>query len=101
MFGDTLKYLLEKNHISQKQLASELNIGASTLGNYIQNTRQPDFEIVVRIADYFHVSIDYLFDHSSNSSYTKDEERLIEIYRRIPAERKVLFIEISEAFAKR
>ena len=49
-FGDVLRELLEEQNLSQKQLAAELNISASALGNYIRNNREPDFEILKRIA---------------------------------------------------
>ena len=53
LFGDILRELLEEEGISQKQLAHDLNISAPTLGNYVRNLRQPDFETVKRIAAYF------------------------------------------------
>ena len=59
-FGDVLRELLEEQNLSQKQLAAELNISASALGNYIRNNREPDFEILKRIARYFCVSTDFL-----------------------------------------
>jgi len=61
-FGDILRDLLEQHDITQKQLAKDLNIAPSTLGNYIQNLREPDFELLKKVAAYFQVSTDYLLD---------------------------------------
>ena len=43
-FGEKLRILLEEHTMTQKQLAKELNIAPSTVGSYIQNTREPDFD---------------------------------------------------------
>ena len=46
--------------MSQSQLAKELNIGTSTLGMYETGKRSPNPEMLNKLADYFHVSVDYL-----------------------------------------
>jgi transcriptional regulator with XRE-family HTH domain len=46
--------------LSQYELARRLNMGRSALGNYEQGDREPDFETVRKIADFFSVSVDYL-----------------------------------------
>ena len=42
-FGNILRELLEDNDITQKQLADDLNIASTTIGNYIRGLREPDF----------------------------------------------------------
>ena len=49
--------------MTQKQLANALDLSPSVLGNYIQGTREPDFRTLIRAADYFHVTADFLLDH--------------------------------------
>ena len=61
-FGDHLRTLLEERSMTQKELAHHLNIAPSTVGSYVQNTREPDFSTLKSLAAYFHVSIDYLLD---------------------------------------
>ena len=58
--------LLDEREISQKEFASTLNIAPTTLNGYIKNKRQPDLELVKRIALLLNVSTDFLLDHSSN-----------------------------------
>ena len=43
-FGDVLRSLLEERNITQKKLAIDLNIAPSTIGGYVQNSSEPDFE---------------------------------------------------------
>ena len=44
-FGDILRELLEERELTQKQLAADLHLASSTLGNYIRNIREPDYSL--------------------------------------------------------
>ena len=96
-FGDLLRGLLEEREISQKQLAKDLNIAPSTIGNYIRSTREPDFDSVRRIAAYFGVSADYLLGMSSERSarLTEGERELLRLSRALSGEYSALLIELA------
>ena len=79
--------------MTQKQLADDLKIAASTLGNYIQNTREPDYELLKSIADYFHVTTDYLLDHKSTNTISHQEDELLRVYRMLGKDQQELFVE--------
>jgi len=91
--GETLRVLLEERDISQKQLADMLGLGASTLGNYIQNTRAPDYDMLKVLATFFDVSTDYLLGHKANMEITDQEDELLRIFRTLTTEQRELFIE--------
>ncbi len=55
-----LKELRKKNNLSQYKLAEELGVSRGLLSNYEQGSREPDFNTLMLIADYYCVSIDYL-----------------------------------------
>lgn len=59
-FSQRLKGLREKSDLSQSQLSSRLNIAKSTLAMYEIGQREPNFDTVIRIANFFDVSVDYL-----------------------------------------
>ena len=59
-FSKTLITLRKQKQLTQKQLASHLNISRSTLAGYETKSRQPDFETLQNMASFFGVSIDYL-----------------------------------------
>lgn len=92
-FGSILRELLEINNITQKQLANDLNIGATTIGNYIRGFREPDFEILKLFATYFNVSTDFLLDFQSGKTNNHGEDELLHIYRSLPDNQKNLFLE--------
>ncbi len=53
--------LRKKKGITQEQLALALNVSPQAVSKWETNTSQPDIQTLPLIADYFHVSIDYLF----------------------------------------
>ncbi len=59
-FGKVLKRLRTQNNLTQKQLADVLGISESTVGMYERGHREPAFEMLEAIADYFNVDMDYL-----------------------------------------
>lgn len=59
-FGETLRTLRKKNGITQSQLADALSVGRATIAGYETKGKQPDFEKLIRLSHFFHVSIDYL-----------------------------------------
>lgn len=100
LFGDILRNLLEEKNITQKQMAADLNIAASTLGNYIRNTREPDFATLCRIAGYFCVSTDYLLDYHPSYNISPLEAELLRVFRTLTTEQQKIYIEQGKAFKK-
>lgn len=65
MIGNKIKSLREDKDLSQKALATILGVSPSAIGMYEQNRREPDNEMLNKIADYFDVSVDYLLGRTS------------------------------------
>lgn len=59
-FAEILQELREDNDITRKDLATILNISVSTLGMYEQGRREPNIDMLIKIADYFNVPLDFL-----------------------------------------
>ena len=92
-FCEILKDLLEDSGITQKKLAADLNIGVTTIGNYVRGYREPDFEIFKMLAKYFDVSTDYLLDYQHDITSDHSEDELLRIYRLLSKDQRELFIE--------
>ena len=56
--------------VTQEQLATALNVSSQAVSKWETNTCQPDTMTLPLIADYFHVSVDYLF---YGKDYTYDD----------------------------
>lgn len=55
-----LKKLRKTRKISQLKLAMDLNMNQNTISRYENLEREADYETLIKLADYFGVSIDYL-----------------------------------------
>ena len=55
-----LKDLREDKDLSQRQLVEILNMHKTTYTNYEQGLREIPFELVIRLAKFYNVSIDYI-----------------------------------------
>lgn len=60
MFSDVLQQLRKAAKLTQDDVADVLRVPKRTYGSWERNERQPDFETLCKIADYFEVSTDYL-----------------------------------------
>lgn len=60
-FGDNLRKLRKEKGLSQEQLSKNLKISRRIIGYYETNQRFPkDPKVLINIANFFNVSIDYL-----------------------------------------
>jgi len=55
-----LKKLRKERKISQLKLAIDLNMNQNTISRYENLEREADYETLIKLADYFGVSLDYL-----------------------------------------
>lgn len=59
-FGKRLKSLRLEKGISQKELATIINISHTNISKYESNSLEPNIQIIDKLANYFDVSVDYL-----------------------------------------
>lgn len=55
-----LKFLRENNHLTQRDIAQILNIPKTTYCYYEQGRTEPSIDTLIKIANYFDVSLDFL-----------------------------------------
>lgn len=63
-FSERLVQLRKEKSITQRQLASALNLSEVGIQNYEGGRRKPAYDILLALADYFDVSLDYLCGRS-------------------------------------
>ncbi len=61
-----LKELRKKKGMSQLRLATELNTTQNTISRYETGEREPGIDELIKIAEYFNVSVDYLIGRTEN-----------------------------------
>lgn len=74
--GKRLKELRALKKLSQSDLAIVLNVDRSTYGKYETGDSSPDYEKLIKLAEFFDVTVDYLLKQSIRSLI---EERLSEL----------------------
>jgi len=68
MFPKILKKLREQTNLTQQDLAQKLNLSSGAIGMYEQGRRSPDISILIKIADFFDVEVDYLLGRKDISN---------------------------------
>lgn len=63
--ADRIRQLRKDNALTQTQLASRLGIDRTTLTKYETGERKPDVATLYKLADFFHVSLEYLTGRTS------------------------------------
>lgn len=66
-----LKEIRKSKGISQLKLAMDLNMSQNTISRYETGDREPGIAELIKIADYFNVSIDYLVGRTNNPNVLK------------------------------
>ncbi len=99
-FQNVFKKLRISSGMTQVEIAQKLNISRSTIGMYETGAREPDFETLEVIADFFYVDTDYLLGRSKKTTalpetignyYLNDDARGMAQFMFDNPEYKVLF----------
>ena len=61
-----LKEIRKARGISQLKMALDLNTNQNTISRYETGEREPGICELIKIADYFNVSVDYLLERTNN-----------------------------------
>ncbi len=65
MLGNRIKELRISHSLNQVEFAKELSVAKQTVSNWENNNIQPSIDMLVKIADFFNVSTDYLLNRDS------------------------------------
>ncbi len=91
MFNERLKSLRRASKMKQSELAQKLSLSQQTISLYEANKRHPDLETLVRLAEEFHVSTDYLLGRTEHRNILSKEfihssniEELFQVLMEIP-----------------
>ena len=68
---ERLKILMLDRGVNAPKLAKTLGIGSNTITRYLQGVGTPNFEIFIKLVEYFHCSADFLLGVEEQPFYTK------------------------------
>jgi transcriptional regulator with XRE-family HTH domain len=81
-FATRLRQLRRDKHLTQAQVASRIGVTPSMVSSYETDIRLPSYEVMMRIADVFGVTVDYLL--------CRQEKRFVDISDLTEAEASVI-----------
>lgn len=88
--GARLKKARENKRLTQHQVAQILGVSHGAISGYERNYRDPDSEMLNKMADLYEVSIDWLYDRDEKESeYTLPDDIILKVIREAEAEFKV------------
>ncbi|MEK3785710.1 MULTISPECIES: helix-turn-helix domain-containing protein [Paenibacillus] len=73
-YGTRIAELREELGLKQEELAHTLGITRAALSHYEKNRRKPDFEMLMKLANLFGVSIDYIIGRTTHKNTTLPSE---------------------------
>ncbi|MFU0825977.1 MAG: HTH cro/C1-type domain-containing protein [Lachnoclostridium sp.] len=95
-FGSNLEKLRKERKISQSKLGNALGITQQMISSYEKNISSPNIETLIKIADYFQISIDRLVGHTVKSeaplSYKVQFDQLFDSFSPEDKERCILIL---------
>ena len=106
MFIDIFNNLLKENDLTRSKFATLSGIPYSTIVGWTSLGRLPDFVALIKIADFFHCSIDYLcgrrdaWGNDSEEVAIESENALLKNYRKLDPDNRDLVCSICESLAK-
>ena len=94
---ENLKKLREEKNITQTRLSIEIEVSQEIISHYEIGESKPNIDNLIKIADYFHCSTDYLLNRTDNPSVnvSKDDTETTDIiykYNSLSNEKKAQFI---------
>ena len=104
-----LKKLRENASISQKALADAIGVSQQSVNKYENHNIEPDIETLIRIADFFGTSVDYLIGHSSVQRRIEEvhmfelsdrESKVMEQYRKLTSKQKACVDVVMESYSE-
>ena len=91
-FSIRIKQLRKDKHLTQAQVAKRIGVTASMVSAYETDIRLPSYEVLVRLADLFGVTVDYLL--------CRQDKRFLDITD-LNEEEATILCELADLFKKR
>ena len=87
-----LRKLREEKRVTQKQRADVISVSQQSINKYENHNIEPDIDTLIKMADYFETSVDYIVGHSkirrkieivNSYDLNAEEAKLVEDYRKL------------------
>ena len=101
-----IKELREEKGVYQKEVAKVVNKTPTCICDWEKGNTEPNVEDLIKLADYFGCTIDYLLGREDDvgnvsvvSNLSAKEQKLVDCYRSLPEDGKTAFMSMAENIA--
>ena len=107
-----LKELREERHLTQNDIAKEIKTSQTNIGRWEKELNGPAASFLIRLADFFQCSIDYLLGREDDlgnitihtekpAPLPQDEQELLNIYQALSPAHRSQILEYARYFAEK
>ena len=94
-----LRKIREKKHITQIKLSTEIGVSQETVSAYEKGKSMPGVDTLCRMADFFHVTTDFLLDRTSSpndvsENQPQEEAEMLSYFKRLSRNKQARVIGI-------
>lgn len=65
MLGERLRLLREEKEVTQQEVADAVSSAQQNISNYEKGSVEPDCETLIKLADFFDTTVDFILGHSN------------------------------------
>ncbi len=105
-----LKELREERNLLQKDIAVIINKSVVCVGDWERTRTEPGIEDLIKLADYFDCSVDYLIgreddlgnypEKNETTALNADESKLVSTYRKLSKHRQLNLLDVAQGLAQ-
>lgn len=74
--GSRIRELRKSKHLTQEQLGKILNVSKASISGYENETREPDNKSLIKLAEYFNVTLDYLLGTNQTPKWATKKDTI-------------------------
>ena len=100
-----LKQMRENAGVTQKAVAEAIGVSQQSINKYENHNIEPDIETLIRLAQYFHCTVDQLIgyygaDLAAMHQFTEEEIGLLNAYRHLNRLQKAAIRTVIDSYKK-
>ena len=106
MFNDTIRILRQEKSLTTDDVAKAIGVSGSAYRNYERGERSPSFEILVKLADFYGVTTDYLLGREPAPDPFEemridpnDEKAVLDRYMSFPPQTRAVLLDALRQLA--
>lgn len=102
VFSTNLVYYIEKNNVTQREVAQRIGVTESSITDWITKRHYPRLDKIQLLAEYFGIQVTDLVEpmktKSANESTLTDKDQLVlDLFHKVPDEKKEFLLKMIQA----